>query len=188
MSTLHDDRQGHRDDEQVESVEEDAHGRQPPDLPVHRGEGAFVQDAVERLAGIGSGGCRGLACHGGARIACRGGMIAAPSISLDARGRETVPTSKREENMAKHQQHHDPRSSGRARAHDRVSALHVLGLFVFYTALAFGVFAFTFFYIFTGIEFRLVIVLTLVIGVVATFVHVKAGRRTRVDSLVDKGL
>ena len=31
-------------------------------------------------------------------------------------------------------------------------------------------------------------ILTLVIGVVATFVHVKAGRRTRVDSLVDKGL
>jgi len=90
--------------------------------------------------------------------------------------------------MAKHQQQHDPRSSGRARGHDRVSALHVLGLFVFYTALAFGVFAFTFFYIFTGIEFSLVIVLTLVIGVVATFVHVKAGRRTRVDSLVDKGL
>ena len=89
--------------------------------------------------------------------------------------------------MAEHQ-HHGPRSSGGARAHDRVSALHVLGLFVFYTALAFGVFAFTFFYIFTGIEFRLVIVLTLVIGVVATFVHVKAGRRTRVDSLVDKGL
>ena len=85
-------------------------------------------------------------------------------------------------------QHHDSRSSGRARAHDRVSAVHVLGLFVFYTALAFGVFAFTFFYIFTGIELRLVIVLTLVIGVVATFVHVKAGRRTRVDSLVDKGL
>jgi len=82
--------------------------------------------------------------------------------------------------------HHDPRSSGRA--HARVSALHVLGLFVFYTALAFGVFAFTFFYIFTGIEFSLVIVLTLVIGVVANFVHVKAGLRTRVDSLVDKGL
>ena len=83
--------------------------------------------------------------------------------------------------------HHDPRSSGRAAV--TVSApLHVLGLFVFYTALAFGVFAFTFFYIFTGIELRLVIVLTLVIGVVATFVHVKAGRRTRVDSLVDKGL
>ena len=89
--------------------------------------------------------------------------------------------------MAEHQ-HHDPRSSGRARAHGRVSALHILGLFVFYAVLAFGVFAFTFFYIFTGIEFSLVIVLTLVIGVVATFVHVTAGRRTRVDSLVDKGL
>ena len=85
--------------------------------------------------------------------------------------------------MAEHP-HRGPRSSGGA----RFSALHVLGLFVFYTALAFGVFAFTFFYIFTGIEFSLVIVLTLVIGVVATLVHVKAGRRTRVDSLVDKGL
>ena len=77
--------------------------------------------------------------------------------------------------------------SGRARPRDRPYQ-ETLGLFVFYTALAFGVFAFTFFYIFTGIEFSLVIVLTLVIGVVATFVHVKAGRRTRVDSLVDKGL
>ncbi len=34
----------------------------------------------------------------------------------------------------------------------------------------------------------MVIILTIVIGVVATFIHVKAGRRTRVDSLVDKGL
>ena len=82
--------------------------------------------------------------------------------------------------------HHDPRSSGRARAPR--PPMHVLGLFVFYAALAFGVFAFTFFYIFTGVEFSLVIVLTLVIAVVATVVHVKAGRRTRVDSLVDKGL
>ncbi len=84
--------------------------------------------------------------------------------------------------------HHNSRSPGRAPARARVSAAHVLGLFVFYAALAFGVFAFTFFYIFTGIEFSLVIVLTLIIGVVATVVHVKAGRRTRVDSLVDKGL
>ena len=80
--------------------------------------------------------------------------------------------------------HHEPRSAG----HARVSAAHLLGLFVFYAALAFGVFAFTFFYIFTGIEFYMVIILTIVIGVVATIVHVKAGRRTRVDSLVDKGL
>jgi hypothetical protein len=80
--------------------------------------------------------------------------------------------------------HHDPRAPRRA----RFSAAHVLGLFVFYTALAFGVFAFTFFYIFTGVELPLVLILTLVIGVIATAVHVKAGRRTRVDSLVDKGL
>jgi tryptophan-rich sensory protein len=85
-------------------------------------------------------------------------------------------------------QHHGPRP-GRARdrgAH--VRPLHVLGLFVFYAALAFGVFAFTFFYIFTRVEFGLVIVLTLVIAVVATAVHIWSGRRTRVDSLVDKGL
>ena len=85
-------------------------------------------------------------------------------------------------------QHRDPRPG---RAHDRgghVRPLHVLGLFVFYAALAFGVFAFTFFYIFTRVEFGLVIVLTLVIAVVATAVHVRSGRRTRVDSLVDKGL
>ena len=87
--------------------------------------------------------------------------------------------------MSQHRGH----QSGRA--HDKaapVRPLHVLGLFVFYAALAFGVFAFTFFYIFTRVEFGLVIVLTLVIAVVATVVHVWSGRRTRVDSLVDKGL
>ena len=85
--------------------------------------------------------------------------------------------------------HHGPRPSDRAHGKGmHIGGWHVLGLFVFYAALAFGVFAFTFFYIFTRIEFSLVIVLTLVIAVVATFVHVRSGRRTRVDSLVDKGL
>lgn len=80
--------------------------------------------------------------------------------------------------------HHPSHGGGRP----RMSPLHIVGLFVFYAALAFGVFAFTFFYIFTGIEFSLVIVLTLAIAVVATAFHVVKGRRTRVDSLVDKGL
>jgi hypothetical protein len=80
--------------------------------------------------------------------------------------------------------HHGSRSSGRA----RFGAAHILGLFVFYAALAFGVFAFTFFYVYTGIELYVVIVLTVVIAAIATAVHVKAGRRTRVDSLVNKGL
>jgi hypothetical protein len=79
--------------------------------------------------------------------------------------------------------HHGSRPGGRA----RFSALHIAGLFVFYAVLAFCVFAFTFFYVYTGVEFRLVIALTLIIGAVATIVHVKAGRRTRVDSLIDKG-
>ena len=80
--------------------------------------------------------------------------------------------------------HHDRRSGGR----ERFGAAHILGLFVFYAALAFGVFAFTFFYVYTGIEFYVVILLTVAIALIATIVHVKAGRRTRVDSLVNKGL
>ena len=80
--------------------------------------------------------------------------------------------------------HHGSGTPGKA----RFGTGHILGLFIFYAVLAFCVCAFTFFYVYTGIEFRLVIVLTLVIGAIATFVHVKAGRRTRVDTLVDKGL
>ncbi len=79
--------------------------------------------------------------------------------------------------------HHRPASVGKT----RFRPAHVLGLFVFYAVLAFCVLAFTFFFVFTGGEFRAVIVLTLVFGAVATFVHVKAGRRTRIDALVDKG-
>jgi hypothetical protein len=62
-----------------------------------------------------------------------------------------------------------------------------VGLFVFYGVLTFCVLAFTFFFIFTWGEFRLVIPLSLAVGVIATIVHVKAGRRTRVDTLIDKG-
>ena len=79
--------------------------------------------------------------------------------------------------------HHDSGSRGR----QSFSTRHIIGLFLFYAILTFCVLTFTFFFIFTGLEFRLVIVLTLLIGVVATLVHVKAGRRTRVDTLVDKG-
>ena len=79
--------------------------------------------------------------------------------------------------------HHGSSPGGRA----HFGPLHVLGLFLFYAVLAFCVFAFAFFFVFTGGEFRLVIVLTVVFGFVATIVHVKVGRRTRVDALIDKG-
>jgi hypothetical protein len=49
--------------------------------------------------------------------------------------------------------HHGSRSARPA----QLSALHIAGLFVFYAVLAFCVFAFTFFYVYTGVEFRLVI-------------------------------
>jgi hypothetical protein len=64
---------------------------------------------------------------------------------------------------------------------------HIIGLFLFYSVLAFAVLAFAFFFIYTGFELGLVIALTLVVGAIATFVHVKAGRRTRIDTLVDRG-
>jgi hypothetical protein len=80
--------------------------------------------------------------------------------------------------------HHDPRSRGR----QRPSLQHIVGLFVFYSVLAFAVLAFAFFFVYTGVEFRLVIALTLLFGAVATIVHVKARRRSRIDTLVDKGL
>ena len=79
--------------------------------------------------------------------------------------------------------HHESTSRGR----HRFSARHIVGLFLFYPVLTFCVLAFTFFFVYTGLEFRLVIVLTLLVGAVATIVHVKAGRRSRVDSLVDRG-
>ena len=79
--------------------------------------------------------------------------------------------------------HHDPARRGKARFRPR----HVVGLFVFYSVLAFCVLAFVFFFIYTGGEFRLVLVLTPVFGAIATLVHVKAGRRSRIDTLIDKG-
>jgi hypothetical protein len=80
--------------------------------------------------------------------------------------------------------HHDPASPRR----QRPTLRHIVGLFLFYSVLAFAVLAFAFFFVYTGGEFRLVIALTVVVGAVATIVHVKAGRRSRVDTLVDKGL
>ncbi len=80
-------------------------------------------------------------------------------------------------------QHHESASRGKA----RFSPRHIVGLFAFYAVLAFSVLAFTFFFVYTGGEFRLVIGLTLVFAVIATIVHVKAGRRSRVDTLIDKG-
>ena len=73
----------------------------------------------------------------------------------------------------------------------RRSVAHIAGLFLFYALLAFCVLTFAFLYIFKWGKFHLVIplvVLAVLVGVVATVVHVKAGRRTRVDSFVDRGL
>jgi hypothetical protein len=79
--------------------------------------------------------------------------------------------------------HHGASPGGGA----RFSTGHILGLFGFYLVLAFCILAFTFFFVFTVGEFRLVIVLTLAFSVIATIVHVMAGRRSRVDTLIDKG-
>ena len=79
--------------------------------------------------------------------------------------------------------HHESSSRGR----QRFSPRHIVGLFLFYSVLTFCVLAFTFFFVYTGLEFRLVIVLTLLVGAVATLVHVRAGRRSRVDTLIDRG-
>jgi hypothetical protein len=64
---------------------------------------------------------------------------------------------------------------------------HVAGLFAFYAVLAFCVLAFTFFYVFTIGELGIVVVLTLAFAAGATAVHVKRGRRDRVDTLIDRG-
>ena len=69
----------------------------------------------------------------------------------------------------------------------RFSAKHIAGLFVFYAILAFCVLTFTFFYVFNVGEFRLVTALTLAFAIVATVIHVKSGRRDRVDQLIDHG-
>jgi hypothetical protein len=76
-----------------------------------------------------------------------------------------------------------PRGSRRA----KFSARHVVGLFVFYAILAFCILTFTFFYVFNVGELRLVTVLTLGFAVVATAVHVRSGRRDRIDTLIERG-
>jgi hypothetical protein len=67
------------------------------------------------------------------------------------------------------------------------SAKHVAGLFVFYAILAFCILTFTFFYVFNMGELRLLTALALGFAIVATVVHVKSGRRDRVDRLIEKG-
>lgn len=79
--------------------------------------------------------------------------------------------------------HHESTSRGK----QRFSTRHIVGLFLFYSVLTFCVLAFTFFFVYTRIEFSLVIALTLLVGAIATLVHVRAGRRSRVDTLIDRG-
>jgi hypothetical protein len=78
------------------------------------------------------------------------------------------------------------RTPGRGRA-ATFSARHIAGLFIFYAVLAFCILTFTFFYVFNMGELRLVTALTLGFAIVATVVHVKSGRRDRVDQLIEKG-
>jgi hypothetical protein len=49
------------------------------------------------------------------------------------------------------------------------------------------VLAFTFYFVFAVGEARLMTVLTLAFAIIATIVHVKMGRRDRIDSLIDRG-
>jgi hypothetical protein len=74
---------------------------------------------------------------------------------------------------------------GRGRA--KFSARHVVGLFLFYAILAFCILTFTLFYVFNVGELRLVTILTLGFAIIATVVHVRAGRRDRIDTLIEKG-
>lgn len=74
---------------------------------------------------------------------------------------------------------------GRGRA--RFSVPHSIGLFVFYLIVAFGILTFALFYVFGVGELRLVALLTLGFAVVATAVHVRSGRRDRIDTLIDRG-
>jgi hypothetical protein len=69
----------------------------------------------------------------------------------------------------------------------RFRAKHIVGLFVFYAILAFCILTFALFYVFNVGEFRLVTVLTLAFAAAATAIHVKSGRRDRVDDLIDRG-
>jgi hypothetical protein len=79
--------------------------------------------------------------------------------------------------------HHGSAPAGKA----RFSPGHILGLFLFYAVLAFGILAFTFYFVFVGGEARLMIALTLAFAIIATIVHVKVGRRDRIDTLIDRG-
>ncbi|HVQ77133.1 MAG TPA: hypothetical protein VMT79_16530 [Candidatus Binatia bacterium] len=81
--------------------------------------------------------------------------------------------------------HHARRSTGRPGR--TFGPWHILGLFAFYAILAFAVLAFAFFFLFTIGEMALVVVLTALVAAVATIVHVRAGKRTRVDALIDRG-
>jgi hypothetical protein len=79
--------------------------------------------------------------------------------------------------------HHPAAPRGKA----RFSPGHILGLFVFYAVLAFCILAFTFYFVFAVGEARLMGVLTLAFAIIATIVHVKVGRRDRIDTLIDRG-
>jgi hypothetical protein len=82
--------------------------------------------------------------------------------------------------MSKH-----PGAAPRGKAH--FSPGHILGLFLFYAVLAFSILAFTFYFVFVGGEARLMVALTLAFAIIATIVHVKVGRRDRIDTLIDRG-
>ena len=53
--------------------------------------------------------------------------------------------------------------------------------------LAFCILTFTLFYVFNVGELRLVTILTLGFAIIATVVHVRSGRRDRIDTLIEKG-
>lgn len=80
---------------------------------------------------------------------------------------------------------HSSGSKGRGRT--KFSARHIVGLFLFYAVLAFCVLTFTLFYVFNVGELRMVTALTLGFAIVATVVHVRSGRRDRVDTLIERG-
>jgi hypothetical protein len=79
--------------------------------------------------------------------------------------------------------HHGSSTGGKA----HFGPGHILGLFLFYAVLAFCVLAFTFYFVFVGGEARLMVALTLALAIIATIVHVKMGRRDRIDTLIDRG-
>jgi hypothetical protein len=78
-------------------------------------------------------------------------------------------------------------SGARGRGRVKFSLRHIIGLFVFYAILAFCILTFTFFDVFNVGELRLVTLLTLGFAVLATAVHVRSGRRDRIDTLIERG-